>query len=583
MNRPWIRLVLVLVVFTATFLALTVASYRRESATVDEPQHVVAGYIAWKLHDYRVAPEHPPLLRMWSALPLLGMPEIKLDTNSVYWLKGDQWRFCREFLFEHNDADRLLFRARFMIAMLGVLLGIMVFCWAKELFGFWTAAIILGLYCTEPNLMAHAGLVTTDLGATCFIFGTVYFAWRCSRRLSVGNLIGLVAFFVLAQVSKYSALLLGPILLGLLLVRALSAAPWPLGKSKLIMTPVSKIAAVILLIVGLLVISYAALWAVYGFRYAPTPAGVEQAQFVMTNQASQALPQLTGLMQWLDEHHLLPNACARGLASIAVNAEQRSAYLLGETSTRGWWYYFPLAFLIKTPVALLVMAFIGLTLCAVHWKREWPDVVFIIVPPAAYLIAAMAGRLNIGLRHILPVYPFVLLLAGWIITALRPPLSVRVRTYWRHVALAGLCLAQIAEFAAVYPHCLAFFNASVGGPRHGADYLVDSNLDWGQDLKLLKQWMAEHRVRHINLCYFGAAEPSYYGIEYTPLPGAPYFDPKRITKPALPGYVAVSVTNLRGAYLSDFGKNLYAPLRNQKPAAVLGYSIYVYWVECPWW
>jgi hypothetical protein len=255
MNRPWIRPALVLVIFAVTFLALTVASHRRESATVDEPQHLVAGYIAWKLHDYRVAPEHPPLLRMWAALPLLGMPEIRLNTNSVYWLKGDQWRFCREFLFEDNDANHLLFRARFMIALLGVLLGILVFCWARELFGFWPATIVLGLYCAEPNLMAHSGLVTTDLGATCFIFGAVYFAWRCARGFSVANLIGLAAFFVLAQVSKYSALLLAPILLGLFLARALSTAPWPLGKTNRIATRTSKVVAVMFLVGGLLMIS----------------------------------------------------------------------------------------------------------------------------------------------------------------------------------------------------------------------------------------------------------------------------------------------------------------------------------------
>jgi Dolichyl-phosphate-mannose-protein mannosyltransferase len=583
MNRPWIRPALVLVIFAVTFLTLTVASYRRESATVDEPQHLVAGYIAWKLHDYRVAPEHPPLLRMWAALPLLGIPEIKLNTNSVYWLKGDQWRFCREFLFEDNDADRLLFRARFMITLLGVLLGILVFSWARELFGFWAATIVLGLYCTEPNLMAHSGLVTTDLGATCFIFGTLYFAWRCARKLKVGNLIGLCAFFVLAQVSKYSALLLAPILLALLLMRALSAEPWPLGKINRIATRTSKIVAVLLLVGGSLMISYAALWAVYGFRYAPTPAGAERAELVMTEEASHTLPRVTGFMQWIDERHLLPNACARGLASIAVNTKQRPVYLLGETRTGGWWYYFPLAFLIKTPVALLAMAVLGLALCIGHWKKEWTDSIFVVMPAAVYFFAAMAGQLNIGLRHILPVYPFVLLLAGRSAKALLPSPEVGLRTDWRSLVLAGLCLAQIAEFAAVYPHCLAFFNISVGGPRHGAEYLVDSNLDWGQDLKLLKQWMTKHQVRHVNLSYFGAAEPSYYGIEYTALPGAPYYDPQKITRPELPGYVAVSATNLRGAYLSDFAKNLYAPLQKRKPVAVLGYSIYVYWIERPWW
>ncbi|HUJ11006.1 MAG TPA: glycosyltransferase family 39 protein [Verrucomicrobiae bacterium] len=583
MNRPWIRLALVLVLFAATFLALTVGCYQRESATVDEPQHLVAGYIAWKLHDYRVAPEHPPLLRMWAALPLLVSRDIKLATDSPYWLKGDQWRFCREFFFQDNDADRLLFRARFMIALLGVLLGILVFSWALELFGFWPATIVLGLYCVEPNLVAHSGLVTTDLGAACFIFGAVYFAWRCARNLSLGNLVGLTVFFVLAQVSKYSALLLAPILLGLFFVRALSPTPWPAGKAKGITTRTSKTLAALLLISGLVLLSYGALWAVYDFRYAPTPAGVQQAEFVMTEGATHELPRLTGLMQWIDTHHLLPNACARGLASIAVNAEQRPAYLLGETSNRGWWYYFPLAFIIKTPIALLVMASIGLILSFAHWKQKWPDIIFIVAPPAVYFVTAMAGHLNIGLRHILPVYPFALLLAGWTISALLPGISVGTRTSWRSVALAGLCCMQLVEFAAVYPHCLAFFNFSIGGPRHGAEYLVDSNLDWGQDLKSLKQWMTEHQVHHINLCYFGVAAPSYYGIDYTPLPGSPYYDPKTVAKPELPGYVAVSATNLRGAYLSEFIKSLYAPLQNRKPAAVLGYSIYVYWVERPWW
>ncbi len=585
MNRPWIRTALVLSIFTAVFLALVVGSYRLESATVDEPGHLVAGYTTWKLRDYRIDPEHPPLLRLWAALPLLGMQGIKLDTHSAYWLKGDQWRFCHQFVFQDNDADRLLFRARFMIALLGVLLGILVFCWAHELFGFWTAVVVLGLFCTEPNLLAHAGLVTTDVGATCFIFGAVYFAWRVARSFSLGNLIGLTVFFALAQISKYSALLLGPVLFALLVWRALQATPWPwnLGRPKLIAGRGPKILLSVLLVGGLLAMSYAALWGVYAFRYAPTAAGIEQAQFVADDDAQRRLPQLTRFVQRVDEHHLLPNACAQGFASMVVKAEQRPAYLLGEFSTRGWWYYFPLAFLIKTPIALLLMAFIGLTLGLARWRAAGREALFVAGPPIVYFGAAMAGHLNIGLRHVLTIYPFVLLLAGWTIAALVPSSASGVRGRWRSLVLAGLWLAQLAEFAAIYPHCLAFFNVSVGGARHGAEYLVDSNLDWGQGLKLLKRWMTDHHVPHINLSYFGTADPAYYGIEYTPLPGSPFFDRARITQPQLPGYVAVSATNLRGAYLSDFGRNLYAPLRAREPVAILGYSIYIYRVEQPWW
>ena len=581
MNRPWIRTALVLVLFAAVFLALAVGCYRLESATTDEPQHLVEGYVAWKLHDYRFGPEHPPFLRMWAALPLLSTPGIKVATNSPHWLNGAQYPFCHQFLFQDNDADSLLLHARFMIALLGVLLGVLVFCWARELFGFGPAAIVLGLYCAEPNLLAHSGLVTTDLGSTCFIFGAVYFAWRAARCLSLGNLTGLTVFFVLAQVSKYSGVLLGPILFVLLLLRALRASPWRscFGQANLIGARTTRVLLTVSMMGGLLMASYVAYWAVYSFRYSPTPAGIEEGEFVMGGQAHRHFPQLMRLMQWVDEHHLLPNACAQGFASMATTTQGQIAYLLGKSSNGGWWYYFPLACLIKTPIALLLMAFIGLIVCAIQWKRLGPDLLFILGPPAVYFGVAMAGHLNIGLRHVLVVYPFVLLLAGWTIAALfaSPVFSAR------SLVLTALCLGQVVEFVAVYPHCLAFFNVSVGGPPQGDKYLVDSNLDWGQGLKLLKRWMTEHHVRHINLSYFGTADPKYYGIDYTPLRGAPFFDLDRITHPRLPGYVVVSATHLRGAYFSDFGRNFYALLRERKPVVVLGYSIYVYWVEEPWW
>jgi len=576
MNRPWMRTALVLVVFATVFLALVVGCYRLESATMDEPEHLVDGYVALKLADFRMGPEHLPFLRMWAALPLMVGSDIKFATNSPYWLAGDEYPFAHQFLYRDNDADRLLFQARFMIALLGVLLGVLLFSWARELFGFWSALIVLGLYCTEPNLLAHSGLVTTDLGATCFIFGAVYFAWRIAREFGTGNLIGLTVFFVLAQISKYSALLLGPVLLTLLLVRALGAGPWEwrIGRPKLLTAWRPKVFLALLTIGVLLTLSYVAIWGCYAFRYAPSEAGV----FAVTAGAEHR-PHLMHFVQCVERHHLLPNASVQGLASLF--AKQRPAYLCGKVSLQGWWYYFPLAFLIKTPIALLVMSLVGLALSVVRWESDQRDVLFVVGPPVVYFGAAMASHLNIGLRHILMIYPFILLWAGWTIAALLAPTPTRSWFHWRRLVLVVLCMGQLAEFVAIYPHCLAFFNIAIGGPRHGADYLVDSNLDWGQDLKLLKRWMTEHHVRHINLSYFGHADPAYYGIEDTPLPGAPFFDQERIAAPRLPGYVAVSATNLRCSYTG--GRNLYAPLRKRKPVAILGYSIYVYWVEKPWW
>ncbi len=141
-----------MLLFAAVFITLTVSSYTRESATWDEPQHVVTGYSALKFHDYRTDPEHPPFLRMWAALPMLMLDDVKIDlqginaVDPVIWVGRDQFFFCHETLYVANDADHLLYPARFMIVLLGVLLGILLFCWARELFSFWPAVIVLGLY-----------------------------------------------------------------------------------------------------------------------------------------------------------------------------------------------------------------------------------------------------------------------------------------------------------------------------------------------------------------------------------------------------------------------------------------------------
>ena len=207
-----------LLTFAAAFVALDVVSYTQKSATWDEPLHVTSGYVALARHDYRVDPEHPPFLRMWAALPLMAMQGIKLDTSIIDktppgmdWAMAKQFDFGHQFMYVDNDADRLLYAARFMVVVLGVALGVLLFCWVNEWLGFEAAVVALAFYTIEPNIAAHSSLITTDFGVTCFIFGAVYFLWRTCWRPSALNVAGLTAFFVLAVISKYSALILGPI------------------------------------------------------------------------------------------------------------------------------------------------------------------------------------------------------------------------------------------------------------------------------------------------------------------------------------------------------------------------------------
>lgn len=557
-----------LVTFALAFTALELNAYTQKSATWDEPIHLTAGYAALAQHDYRVDPSHPPFLRMWAALPLLAVESLRADTGVIdrtpipSWLEGTgaPYHFSRQFLYSRGDADRLLYAARFMVVILGIVGGILVFCWANEWLGFLPAVCALILYTVEPNLSAHASLVTTDFGLTCFMFGTIYFLWRTSRGATTFNVATLAMFFALAVVTKFSAVLLGPIVLALL---ALSVA-W-----RSAITPKAAVG-----IIGLLgATAFVAIWAICGFQYAPSESGTWLLHLQDIAPVRQAVPNVAKVVGWIDARQLLPNIFTQGFLFCLATLQEQSAFLAGQYSNVGWWYYFPVAFLIKTPIALLALLLAGVLLC-VRRPRELGSAneAFVVLPIVVYLGFAMASAFNIGVRHILPIYPFVILIAA----AAGRKLLVAHRT-WNRIALATLTTLAIAEFGGVWPHTLTFFNQLVGGPPNGFKYLADSNLDWGQGLKGLGQWMNRNGVDHVNLAYFGQADPVYYHISSTPLPVG--FDEKPTTKPELPGYVAIGATVLSGVYLEPVWQLFYRPFHDRQPVADIGNSIRVYWVD----
>ncbi len=582
MNVPTGRLrnLLALGIFAVGYISLTVFSYTRESATWDEPQFVLSGYLGWQA-DHRVVPEHPPLVQMWAALPLLAQPDIRVPAQGLpttiddRWLYNQQYFFTQDFFYKQNDADRLLYRSRFMIVLLGVGLGALLFFWARDLGGYWCGVAALALYCAEPNLSAHARLVTTDFGLTTFFCGTLYFLWRTTRELTWFNMSGLAAFFALAQVSKFTALLLGPIVFILLGWHACRGAPWKsrLGGRAEWATRGGKWLITGAIVCGLALTTWFAVWAAYGFRYAPAPAPAKPMMAMDSSLAAGKSPKVSKVLNWVDSHRLLPNLYTQGFLAGQLKAKERAAFLAGKYSTTGWWYFFPVAFLIKTPIVILILFLTGLVAC-VYWRPKWLATgMFLLIPVLIYFAVAIATSLNIGLRHLLPIYPLVLMIAAVAVAELMH----RGRSW----LLAGAVAAAALETAWVYPHYLAFFNALAGGPSNGHKYLVDSSLDWGQDLAGLKRWMSRYNVRQVGLSYFGVADPAYYQIKFTPLPGMPFYPDALV--PELPGYIAVSVTNLRGVYLDDAGRAFYRPLLARRPVATIGHSIHIYWADQPWW
>jgi 4-amino-4-deoxy-L-arabinose transferase-like glycosyltransferase len=565
-GRP-LAVALMLGAFAVVYATLAVVSYVQKSATWDEPMHLTAGYVALVDGDYRVDPSHPPFLRMWAALPLLFLPSPTIDTSAINRAPGREWfdqsyEFARRFLYVDNDADRLLSAGRFMVVLWGIVLGILLFCWIREWLGLRPALVALVFYTLSPNIAAHASLITTDMGATCFIFGAVYFLWRACRRPRSMNVLGLALFTAVACVTKFSGVVLVPILVCLMAVAVVCRSEISI-----------KTAAVMLGVVA--ATTFSVVWGIYAFRHAPSESAGWILNFTDAPSVRSQAPILAAVAGWFDAHRILPNAFIQGFVYTHASLQQAPAFLAGNISGGGWWYYFPVAFLIKTPAALIVLFIIGL----IGYVRrrdelEIPNELFVVVPMIIYLGFAMTSGINLGIRHVLPIYPFVLLIAAAAAKEMIAARRVLVR-----IAFAALVAFWLVRFVDAYPRMLTFFNVFVGGSSHGYKYLVDSNLDWGQHLKLLKRWMDERGVSHLNLAYFGTADPAYYGINCTHLPGAPTFAMPSIAKPKLPGYVAISATVLSGVYLPPPWRLFYRGFQERKPVAQVGNSILIYWVD----
>lgn len=557
-----------LVAYVAAFAGLTVHSYTQKSATFDEPLHLLAGYAAVQAGDFRVDPTHPPLARMWAALPLLVVDEPELGLEQIDAMRGRDWlqrntQASRQFMFSDNDGDRLLYAARAMMVVLGIALGLLLYRWSREWSGDAAAVAVLAACVLTPSLLAHSALVTTDIPITLAMTAAVYAAWKFVRQPALGWLVALGLATGIAVVTKFSGVLLAPMLCVLL-----GLAAW---------SPTSPIRwrHVDGTIVAVAVMSWLVVWATYGLRFTPSATSTWLFHADRVPAVQQHFAGWLHLALWVDRHHLLPNAFTHGVLLADASVVQIPAYLAGTISTSGWWYYFPLAFFVKSPLVLVLLATAGIgatLLTAVRRPRVELDTWFVLVPVCIIGAAAVTSGINIGVRHILPLYPFLLLALGRVVAIILA--SPRRWTRW---ALAAGALFWTVQVARAHPHHLAYFSAAVGGARNGGAYLTDSNLDWGQDLKALKVWMDSRGVTRINLAYFGTSDPAYYGIEWTPLPGSGVGAAGQ--RPELPGYVAISATIQSGVYLPRRWRLFLRGFARMTPRATIGRTIRVYWVE----
>ena len=558
----------------ALFVGLSLGAARQKSPTADENFHLVAGYSYLKWGDYRINPEHPPFAKLWAALPLLALDvndapltreaRDRVQENGKYgWLLANQW------LFSSNDAEKLFFLAKIPMVLLGALLGLLVFCWARELYALPGAFAALAIYVLDPNMLAHSAIVHTDIPFTIAFFGGTYFFWRALKEVTWLNCSMTAAGFALSTITKFSFVAILPIWLLLALAHIFSSAPM---RSSIIFPGTItgrwfKTGWITVIFISTAIFAYAAIWCVYGFHYdaavgEPAPLGV----------AASVKPS-SWLMPWIrfsGRYHVLPEAWSSGLV-YALSTFDRTAYLLGDISGDGFWLYFPVAFAVKTPLPTLLLLMASLVFLLNKDPYVVPDRGFILLPIFVYFLLAVYARMNIGLRHILPIYPFLFVWLGGTTATLCASRSVAKRC---GVLLLGIWL--VFSNVEAFPDYLAFFNETVAG-RDRYKILVDSNLDWGQDLKGLKQWMDKNGVPKIQLAYFGTADPAYYGINAVHKPGTwstvLSSDRNGDSTPVSP-FIAISATHLVGVYFG--AHNPYAEFSRNRPVAIIGGSIFIY-------
>jgi hypothetical protein len=515
-NRHWLAACGLLAAFAVQ--ALVVA--RTYTPTPDEFIYVPIGYYYLRTGDFSLENTNPPLVKMAMGATLYAFrPQLDLDPhwrdNRTGW---GAWIFGTRFMTLNSRRYLdIFFAARAVVVGLGVALGALLYVRARQLLSPAASLVVLALYATMPPLIAHGALGTLDMGLTLFIFAAFCALARFTDTRALAWAAATGVLLGLALATKGTAALFFP------LVAVLVAVSWPGWRA--------FAAGGIAIVLGI----WVTVLATYGFQGFPLPAAfVDGVRFQIN----------------------------------ASSAGEFPAFLNGRWSQTGWWYYYLVALALKTPIAMLVLLALGLGVIATRPLRGRGDL-WMMLPPLflLYFLSFHYGK-NYGVRYLLPAFPFFLLIAGCAVDWL-------FRFGQRGRAVVGGLLAwQVAACLVTTPHHLAYFNEFAAGPDRGRRHLLDSNIDWGQDLGALKKYLDARGEKQTCLAYFGHADPHVYGIEYT-------FPP---VQPA-PGRCAISANFLAGypygiTYAGDrvlgVRRGLWSWYDRLRPVARVGSSIYVF-------
>ncbi len=556
-------------------------TFSQKSSTVDESVHLASGYSYWSTGDFRMNPEHPALVKEIAAIPLLFF-HLNFNPQSPNFDQTHLWDFGPEVIY-HNNASpqQLIMAGRLPLLIFLVFLGVLTYIWSKKLFGEKVALVVLLLTLTCQNILAHSGLITTDVPITfAFLFVCFALAQFLQQRSSKTFMWFTIALAFVLLV-KFSAVVVVVALLVMMAVHSLLHAKHSEKHAALqILRDFFKHKALPLILAG--IITFVFIVFCYGGGFKTVYGGTDSASAEVVHDFVDHQPEkVRNALNWIGNNVPFPAYdYIEGMALVLThNKGGHTVFFLGEVSNRGWWYYFPTVFLFKTSLSNLLLFIsvvaLGITKFAFFVAREKHrfsamhkklqsfnfEYIILVLAPLIFFAFGMRSRLNLGVRYVLPVYPFLFILSGFVI-------QYFFKTKILRAVLVLFLAASLYETIHAFPNYLSYYNPLAFGngvtPLHISD---DSNLDWGQDLPALKKYMDNNHIDSIYLRYFGTADPAAYGINVKPS-----FPTEKdiLSGQDVSGYVAVSATALSSP---DEG---YAWPLLRKPVDVINGSLYVF-------
>lgn len=574
--------VFVLSVLLLVHIALLGWSAVRHSPNMNEPSHLAAGISHWKYGRFELFRVNPPLIRMVAALPVLI---VGLETD---WSKFDDKLGTRsefavgpDFIAANGERSLwLMTLARWACIPFSLLGAIVCYLWSRDLYGSKAGLLAATLWCLNPLILGHASCFTPDAHAAAMGIAANYIFWRYLRHPSPGNAIGAGILLGLTLLTKTTWIVL-------LILWPVTWLFWSVVFYEQRRTTIWLTAGqvVLIFVIGLHVLNS-------GYLYDGSFRKLGDYQFISNalrgndpspgNRFRQTM--LAKIPVPLPEQYVL------GADEQKRFIEQRHpSYLRGVLSNHGYWYYYAYALLVKMPLGFWFMALIATAwrFTGGHSHPNWKDELVYLLPAATiFLWVSSETEYTAHLRYVLLSIPALFLWTSQIANLDRP--------LWKWTIAFAMSWA-IGSTLYYGPHWLAYFNELVGGPRHGYGHLANSNLDWGQDLIYLREWMEEHpEAQPMGLVYYGMFHPHSIGIQFADVPGWLPESPENKDAPSdplnegpRPGWYAVSVNFLTGhpswSYRTDGVRGWYRwPyfrwLVQLQPIARAGYSIHIYHV-----